>query len=162
MALASSSPPATEVQDRPDSVQPSRITEGALRRALIARANTVRASHGLARLYPSELLRASSQLHAMDMIERNYFSHIDKERRDPGERLQALRPEFSGVLYENLYHCSLCLTTHSHLAERVIEGFIQSPRHREALLTRNAVAMDFGVAIGESEVYVVQLLGREE
>lgn len=71
--------------------------------AILAGINAYRAQHGLAALDESAALRDLSRAHATDMVNRNYFSHINPEGKGPYQRLQAAGIPFAYYAATNSY-----------------------------------------------------------
>jgi uncharacterized protein YkwD len=71
--------------------------------AILAGINGYRAQHGLAALTESADLCRLSRAHATDMVNRNYFSHINPEGKGPYQRLQAAGIDFAYYAATNSY-----------------------------------------------------------
>lgn len=104
-------------------------------------ANCERQARRIPPLQCDERLVWVGRAHSHDMIARDYFSHIDRDGRTPGERLQArgLRFRRTG---ENL-----ALAPNMALGH---QGWMHSRGHRESIL--NPEFSHFGVGVIRSDV----------
>ena len=144
-----------------------------------------RDAHGLASLRWSAQLAAAATKHSEDMAWRGYFNHVSPDGATPADRAEAEglvceTPVQDGVrrvgVLENLYLTTayerirerrtgdsvvreVDWFTAGEIAARVVQGWLDSPGHRENLLEGSAVAAGVGVAQAEDgRVYITQLL----
>jgi uncharacterized protein YkwD len=148
-----------------------RLTEPAVRAALLSKLNEYREAEGRARLNANDKLNSAAQAHASDMATKGYLAH----RQPDGDTLQD-RYANTGVVCdagaENVamtyYQTTVQLDNGSTvyydspaaLAKGVIRQWINSVDHRENMLTRDHTRVGHGVGIttedGKMAVYVAQ------
>jgi len=149
----------------------NRLTEAAVRTALLSEVNEYREAKGRARLNANDKINAAAQAHADDMATKEYLAH----RQPDGDTLQD-RYMNTGVACdagaENVamtyYQTTVQLDNGSTayydspaaLAKGVIRQWINSPEHRENMLARDYSRVGHGVGIttgdGKAVVYVAQ------
>ena len=113
---------------------------------LSALINAERARHGLPALQPDARLQRAAQAHAEDMVARGYFSHRSKSGTRPVARVKAAGFEACFVA-ENL--------SRGYATPRQsVTGWMQSPGHRDNILSSQARAIGIGVAAGATYVTV--------
>lgn len=160
-----------------DTVIDAKALEGRIHELV----NAERVKHGLSELGWDADLAAVARAHSLDMIERGYFAHISPEGEGPLERCRAagfaVRKIPTGDFQyrlgcaENLFQGSIEKTrwyaggTYSHsdyytveeLAAQCVGGWMESPGHRENILTPYWLVEGIGVAVGPNgTVYVTQ------
>lgn len=125
----------------------------ALERRAFDGANRYRARHGLPALRWDDALARIARAHSEDMAARRYFEHVDPEGRGPAARVLAAGLAFSTVA-ENI-------STNRGVddpAQTAVEGWIDSPPHRENMLldrvSRSAVG---AAAAADGAIYFTQL-----
>ncbi len=128
-----------------------------LERLVLRELNRVRRAHGYASLLPDTSLAAIARGHSRAMLERGFFSHHDPEGRRADDRARSAGYRFHRF-GENLFrgHLYDTITTTRHgdevrtsyywytpedLAALIVESWIESPGHRENMLSP---AYDFG------------------
>lgn len=156
-----------------------------LERLVHAEANGLRRRERRQRLRWSDPLARVARGHSEDMAQRGYFAHQSPDGATPQDRADAVgvscwRAVGEGVVRagvaENLYKTTrYAEITLSHMetvktrtiewytadliAETTVQGWRDSPAHRENLLDRHVEAHGIGVALGrDSVVYVTQVL----
>jgi uncharacterized protein YkwD len=87
-------------------------------------------------------LLPTARAHALDMLERGYFDHVTPGGLDPSDRVALLHRRLVGGVGENLAeHRGLSVeqleAQVGPLAVKIMDGLIQSPAHRENILTRS-------------------------
>ncbi len=106
-----------------------------LEKAMLALVNHERGEQGVAGLSWDPVLANSARLHAQDMFERGYFSHVSPEGKDVADRLSESEVSFV-IAGENLAFAPNLEIAH--------DGLMQSEGHR-----KNIMAAEFGrVGIG--------------
>jgi uncharacterized protein YkwD len=151
--IVSTAPGQTLASRSPDLVEVSRL--------VIDRTNDFRRDEGRGPTMPDAKLSAAARDFAAFMARTGRFGH-EADGKTPARRAQEHGYAYCLVL-ENIasLYSSEGFGT-QELAERVMQGWKQSPGHRENLL--DAGVTDIGVAIAQSEKsrtsYAVQLFGR--
>lgn len=115
-------------------------------------ANCERRSRGLDELSCDRRLVWSGRAHSRDMIERDYFSHIDQQGRTPGQRLQARGLQFQRT-GENLALAPTMALLH--------RGWMESQGHRESILSRDFSHMGVGVIRSDLGYVSTALFSRD-
>jgi uncharacterized protein YkwD len=151
--------------ERPDIDLPD------LERRVLSELNRARQTHGRAPLQPDTALAALARAHSADMRDRVFFAHRNPDGLRAGDRARragyAFRSFgenlFRGHLYEtinelrrgDLFETAYLWYAPDDLARTVVQSWLESPGHRDNMLSR---AFDFGgvgVAAGpEHEVFV--------
>jgi len=130
----------------------------ALERELLVLSNEARTARGLPSLAANETLALAARRHALEMAALDYFSHTSPVQ---GHATLGARVADAGgavqVLGENL-----ALVGARDAARRSVEGWLESPGHRDNLLEPRFNQVGFGSAEGDDgRVYVVQVLAYE-
>jgi len=131
----------------------------AVRRAVLDRVNAERRA---ARGRPIPPLTADPRLdqaatrHAQDMLARGYFAHASPEGKTVRQRAEAALYKWRAI-GENIAEGQLSV-------EEVMKSWMESPHHRENILSRDFTQMGLGLAMGEGpkgfRVVWVQTFGR--
>ena len=120
---------------RPEASRRSHVSLSALETSLLARVNTVRRSRGLRALTVSGGLTSAAEYHSRQMVQHGFFEH---ESRNGGsfwkrvQRFYSSRGFRSWDVGENLAYGSPDLG-----AAATVRMWMNSPRHRENLLSRS-------------------------
>jgi uncharacterized membrane protein required for colicin V production len=121
--------------------EPELAPSDRLEAAMFALVNHERVSRGISVLEWDSAVVPVARAHAMDMFENGYFSHISPEGKDVGDRLQK-----AGINYfiagENLAFAPSLEIAH--------DGLMQSPGHRENILSEEFKKVGVGVIDGGS------------
>jgi uncharacterized protein YkwD len=129
---------------------------GRMRGEMLALVNRERTRRGIAPLRRHPRLDEASQAHADDMFLRRYYSHDTPEGKTTLDRVQArgYRAKYSG---ENI-------AQGQYSVDEVMKGWMESPTHREHLLSPMFNDVGFGLAFGKNpggyEILWVQNFGR--
>ena len=121
-------------------------------------ANRDRLLNGLPLLTEDPLLAHSAQLHAQDMMERQYYAHVTPEGKTPSDRFS----EVGGMVGvgENIVEQKGALGARLTygLVEQYQKGWMYSDGHRQNLLTPEYRRCGYGIAVNPltGEVYAVQ------
>ena len=133
--------------------------------------NRVRRARGRAPLRPDTALAALARAHSADMRDRDFLAHRNPDGHDGGDRARRAgygfrtfgENLFRGRLYDTVNHIrsgdrtttAYLWHTPDELAELVVAMWMESPGHRDNMLSP---AFDFGgvgIAVGsESEVFI--------
>ncbi|MGZ8272966.1 MAG: CAP domain-containing protein [Burkholderiaceae bacterium] len=123
--------------------------------------NAFRAVHKLSALQVNQTLAAAAQRFAEYMASTEQYGH-EADGRQPAERALAQGYEYCSVAENIGYQFSSRGFTTEELAERLVEGWEQSPEHRRNMLLPQVV--DIGVGVARSDrtqrYFGVQMFGR--
>lgn len=120
--------------------------------AVLDEINAYRRSEGLTPLLWDDHLADFAQERADDMITRGYFSHHDPET---GQILLADLHSFVTV-GENLYQITgAAVPLMSHIADKAVEGWRNSPSHNELMLDSRMDKGGIGMARAGTRIVVV-------
>ena len=126
--------------------------------------NQYREAAGLPPLDRVSKIDQIARSHSQDMAERNYFEHETPEGLDPTDRGNAAgygcRKDYGSYytfgLGENIFWHSGGWYGAERLAEEIMEGWMDSPGHRQNIMDPNYDRIGVGVAISGSVVYATQ------
>jgi uncharacterized protein YkwD len=122
--------------------------------------NRDRQLNGLLPLVEDPLLSQLAQLHAKDMMKRNYYAHVTPEGRTPTDRFAVIGGQ--GGVGENIMLLSGSLGTGATLNLGTIESFqkswMYSDGHRANLLKPEYTRLGYGIVsdLVQGKVYAVQ------
>ena len=100
-------------------------------RALLREVNRTRAAHGLHRLNRNRRLQKSADYHCWDMLNANFFAHTSSNGTSFERRVK--RYTRKRRLGENLAYVPS--QDARHAASQIVQMWLNSPGHREALLS---------------------------
>ena len=130
-------------------------------RLIVARTNDLRRERQLGAVQPNAALGRAAQQFAGYMAGSDRYGH-EADGRAPAQRAQALGYDYCLVTENIAFQYSSAGFATGELAQRFVEGWINSPGHRENMLDRQAT--DTGVAVAQSprsgRYYAVQMFGR--
>lgn len=130
-----------------------------LQKFAIELVNRDRTLNKLKPLVADPLLSQAAQLYAEDMLNRNYFSHISPEGKNPRDRYVTAGGSPRVGVGENIAKAEirgLGLTYGE--AEKFQRGWMYSNGHRANLLTAEYKKFGYGVATGrDGRIYAVQM-----
>ena len=122
--------------------------------------NEERTKHGLRPLANDEKLTSIARHHSVDMGNRDYYDHVTPEGLDALDRIGYHCQMNNALGYgENIYQVGLKTkkaSWHSEesLAKELVDGWMESPGHRENILEKNFYRIGVGVSItGINGVY---------
>ncbi|MBI4550755.1 MAG: CAP domain-containing protein [Candidatus Latescibacteria bacterium] len=119
--------------------------------------NDVRRQHGLPALLPEETLRLIARGHSDDMLTRRFFAHVNPDGQNAADRIALQHRRLIGVTGENIWSGSgYVITNRRQLAETIIDGWMQSPGHRENILRREYTHLGVGVSVRNCEIRATQ------
>lgn len=138
-----------------------RVDPVAAATAIVEATNAFRAAHGRARVARDPALAQAAQRFAEYMGETDRYGH-DADGRRPAERVEAHGYDYCAVAENIALQYSSSGFATDELVARVIEGWQQSPGHRQNMLLPNVVDIGIGVARSArtQRWYAVQLFAR--
>ena len=125
--------------------RPGQAPASEIAAATVCLMNSERAARGLQPLRRSATLEAGAARYAKTMVEERFFSHTDPSGGNVATRMQA-DPAASAFdeFGENLGWASFDLTT----PRSIVEGWMESPTHRENVLYPRFDEVGVGIAPG--------------
>ncbi|MDY8109908.1 CAP domain-containing protein [Fulvimarina sp. 2208YS6-2-32] len=137
------------------AVEPGNLD--ALREEALAEVNSDRAEYGLPALELQEALNESAQIHAMDMVQNDYYAHVSPEGVGPQDRFLNAGGSLAKLVEENIARCSGCaLPPDEKRVQSFESGWMNSPSHRSNILNDGLEGFGFGIAGKEGEIFAVQ------
>lgn len=129
--------------------------------------NIQREKHGLRSLDYDKELSAVAKMHSSDMIKRGFFSHENPDGLSPTERAEKQSyacAKVDGIyatygIGENIFHMRSAvslLSTPDYIAKKAVEGWMQSPGHRENILNNGYDREGIGVVFTETTIVITQ------
>lgn len=126
--------------------------------------NQHRLAAGLQPLMRDAKIDAIARSHSQDMADRNYFDHDTPEGWDPTDRGNAAgypcRKDYGNHytfgLGENIFWHSGTRYDAERLAYETVDGWMNSPGHRQNIMDSSYDRIGVGVAIGGGAVYATQ------
>ena len=115
--------------------------------------NEARKAHGLDALAWDDTAYRAARGHALDMLERGYFDHVNPEGEGPADRMWA-----AGVLEARVGENLAFYKGYSpeRAARVVVDGWLNSPPHRKALLDPGFTHLGLALVQKGDRVAVVQ------
>ncbi len=166
-----------KIQEQNQLGQPI-INETELEKQVHNLTNQYRTQNGLKALSWDDKLSNIARSHSQDMASRDYFSHDTPEGKDPTDRgtSQGYRCQktvgnliYSGIaenLFQNNLYDSVTIigivpihdwNSQDELAKSTVDGWMESPGHRENILTKTYDREGIGVEIAsDDKVYITQ------
>ncbi|HEY7075894.1 MAG TPA: CAP domain-containing protein [Solirubrobacteraceae bacterium] len=118
-----------------------------LARAVVCEINRVRARHGLHRVRTNRDIQQAARGHTVEMVRRNYFSHVSPSGTTPADRLRR-----SGYLRRNTaWHVGETLawgTGPRSTPAAIVRAWIHSTGHRHILLMPDFRSVGVGASAG--------------
>ncbi len=152
------------IVDLPETSEKEKLAEEEIHRLV----NIERMKQGLSALSYDVRLAGVAKSHSVDMYERNYFEHDTPEGKDPTDRATSVGYQcqkrvgnliYSGVA-ENIFMFGGSSISFWESPESIaidaVSGWMDSPGHRENILTGTYDREGIGVKIGSFDVYVTQ------
>lgn len=167
-----------KIQETPLSNKPV-IDQLLLEKQIHHLTNQYRTQNGLAELAWDDNLAVIARNHSQDMATRNYFDHDNPQGQDPTDRgiAQGYRCHkivgnliyegiaeniFQNNLYDTVWYTNGIITSYEwnsqdELAETTVDGWMDSPGHRQNILTKTYDKEGIGIAISsDDKVYITQ------
>ncbi|HEV8691204.1 MAG TPA: CAP domain-containing protein [Ideonella sp.] len=130
-------------------------------REVIERSNAFRQAQGLAPVATNATLGSAAKAFAAFMVRTGDYGH-EADGHSPAERAQAQGYAYCMVAENLAYVQGTMRFSAEELAQRFVQGWIDSPGHRHNLLS--AEAIDIAVAVAhdsrQRRYYAVQMFGR--
>ena len=127
---------------------------------IVQRTNEFRRESGLRVVASNEALRAAAEAFAAFMARTDKYGH-EADGSEPAERAKRHGYDYCLILENIAYYRKSTGFTSDELADAVVEGWKNSPRHRRNMLDADATEIGVGIAHGTASDrwYAVQLFG---
>lgn len=123
--------------------------------AILKHTNIQRVKHRLPPLLPDEGLSVLARRHARNMARYDYFAHQDREKLHVDGRQRKYYPQLMAYcIGENLAYHQISERIYS--PAQVVDGWMNSPEHRDNILSPDYSHLGVGALLFEDELYVVQ------
>lgn len=123
----------------------------ALRKQMLLLVNQERTKRELSAVLISDELSYVAQLHSNDMVQRNFFDHVNPDGESPDDRRK--NANINTPVAENLAKAPSIESAH--------EGLMNSPKHRENILTPEWERLGLGIAQNsEGYLLITQLFSK--
>jgi uncharacterized protein YkwD len=135
------------------------VSSDEIEAAIHDQVNEIRTERGLSELEHDDEIAAISRTHSQDMNERDYFSHTNPEGETPADRFGDLYPAECRAVGENLAYIQSGAGGHGSaesIADRIVQGWMDSDGHRENLLRENWDSQGIGVYIDDGRIDATQ------
>lgn len=135
------------------------VTSDEVEAEIHAKVNEIRAERGLNELEHDDEIATVARIHSQDMNERDYFSHTNPEGETPADRFGDLYPSECRAVGENLAYIQVGAGGYGsaeEIAERIVQGWMDSEGHRENLLRENWDSEGIGVYIDDGRIDATQ------
>lgn len=131
---------AAIAQSAPDNLE-------ALRQESLDLVNAARAEENLSPLKFEAELNEAAQMHAEDMLERNFYAHVSPDGDTVMDRYTAAGGSEYRLVAENIAQCRGCsVPAYEAAVQDLHEGWMNSPEHRENILADDLTGYGFGLA----------------
>jgi len=125
------------------------------------RTNEARRAAGLPELEVDEQIRDIARTHSQDMFRRGFFAHADPDGAEATQRVHRGHRRLIGEVGENIWMCRGCWQGNvDPLVEAMVlgkNGWMQSPGHRENILSKTFTHGVVGVWQNGPDVWATQV-----
>lgn len=121
--------------------------------------NDARADEGLDPLKIDATLADAAQVHADDMLARDFYSHTGPDGDDVQDRVIEAGGSRWRIHAENIARCQNCEAADADQVRAFHSGWMQSPGHRKNILRDGLDDFGFGIASGDGVIHAVQVFG---
>lgn len=128
-----------------------------LRERALTLVNKSRQENGLPALTLGDALNEAAARHAEDMAERDYYAHTSPEGDTVRDRFRDAGGSRWQLVAENIALCRACEAPPTIAdVEEFHEGWMNSPPHRENILTSGLDGFGYGIVAQDDRIYAVQ------
>jgi uncharacterized protein YkwD len=125
---------------------------------IFEKTNAIRTSRGLSELTQNDDMDQLAKLHSDNMVEHNFYDHVDHQGKSPSQRADDLNYEWRRIAeniaqvpwHENVLKCGNTKSAES-ISECVVEGWRNSPGHF-ANMTGEFDQLGVGVAFTKDSI----------
>lgn len=132
-----------------------------LEAAIFEATNVQRRRHDRERLQSEDRLADIARGHSEAMLRRGFFDHVDPDGLHPADRVARQHRTLVGITGENLW-TGTGFEIHSRedaeeMAERIVDGWMNSRGHRENILRAEFDHLGVGVVVQDRELRATQV-----
>ncbi|KYH26726.1 cysteine-rich secretory protein family protein [Halalkalicoccus paucihalophilus] len=152
-------PNASPPEGDPGTTSAGDVTSDEVEAEIHTQVNEIRAEHGLSQLEHDDEIAAIARTHSQDMNEREYFSHTNPEGESPADRFGNLYPSECRAVGENLAYIQTGFGSGGsaeEIAERIVQGWMDSEGHRENILREGWDTEGIGVYMADGRIDATQ------
>ena len=150
LAVPAALPDTAAAGCRGADAHPSQVSNKVVKRATFCLLNKRRDAHGRRPLDRNKRLARAARAHALDMVQRNYFSHTTPTGIDFVDRIMRqdyVNPGEGWTLGENLAWGSYQLAT----PRSIVRSWMHSPGHRANILNSRFREIGIGIVTGSPQ-----------
>ncbi len=152
-------PNASAPEGDPGTTSAGDVTSDEVEAEIHTQVNEIRAEHGLSQLEHDDEIAVVARIHSQDMNERDYFSHTNPEGESPADRFGDLYPSECRAVGENLAYIQTGFgsgDSAEEIAERIVQGWMDSEGHRENILREGWDSEGIGVYMADGRIDATQ------
>ncbi|MCP4701082.1 MAG: CAP domain-containing protein [Gammaproteobacteria bacterium] len=124
---------------------------------ILALVNKERRRRKLKALKPDNFLRKAARAHSLDMLQRNFFDHATPEGKTSQDRIAMIHRTLIGTTGENIWmRDGSNMPQPEALAKQAMQGWMNSPGHRENILRSNFTHLGVGAAAKNGSIRLTQ------
>lgn len=155
-------PRIVDPADADEAPGPLQQTTAAVAKSLVERTNAYRQEQGLETLETDQELDKAADEFARFMADSGKYGHR-ADGRTPAQRAEAAGYDYCIVRENIAYRMNTGNPTVESLSEVFMQGWIDSPPHRENLEAKSVTDIGLGVASADGETfYAVQMFARPQ
>ena len=129
----------------PETEQGPAMTVEELKAEIVRLTNIERANAGQAELEALPALMGAAQAKADDMRQNHYYGHVSPVYGTPGEMIKAALPSTKS--------CAENIASWTKTPQEVVAGLMDSPKHRENMLSPKYAHIGVGIIVGAGGGY---------
>jgi len=119
--------------------------------------NAERRQKRLKPLKHEDLLQKAARTHSLDMFKHQFFDHANPEGRTPQDRIAIVHRGLIGTTGENIWSQNgWDFSKVDELAQRAVNGWMNSPGHRENILRKKFTHLGVGGVGKGDQVWLTQ------
>lgn len=119
--------------------------------------NAERRKKRLKPLQPEDSLQTAARAHSLDMLVRQFFDHANPNGQTPHDRIAIVHRRLIGTTGENIWmQEGWDFSQVDELAKQAVEGWMNSPGHRENILRKEYTHLGVGGVGKAGKVWLTQ------
>jgi uncharacterized protein YkwD len=132
----------------------SNVSSLAIEAQIHERVNEIRRNRSLQPINFSHSLSTHARAHSEDMNDRDYFAHKNPDGETAADRIPNAF-QHCAMVGENLHYRTWSQANATTIANAAVEGWMNSPGHRENILRETWSVQGIGVYIGTTDYGVI-------